>query len=79
MWPHCPIIYSVSCYAFAYIGYAFYTSLVLTYTKQAGYPRTPTENREQKITGMNINVYAISTAVYIAICTSIENIQAAAQ
>ena len=38
-----------------------------------------TERREQEITGMNINTYAISTLVIIPMCTSIEDIQEATQ
>ena len=34
-----------------------------------------TENRDDKITGMNINVHAISASVNIQICTSIEDIK----
>ena len=35
------------------------------------------ENRDQEITGMNINMHAISTLVNIPVCTSIEDIQVA--
>ena len=35
------------------------------------------EDREQKITGMNVNLHAISTSVNIPICTSMEDVQVA--
>ena len=35
------------------------------------------ENRDQEMTSMNINVSAIRTTVSMAVCTSIQNIQAA--
>ena len=34
------------------------------------------ENRDQEITGMNVNIYIFSMAVDILICTSIEHIRA---
>ena len=37
------------------------------------------ENRDEEITGMNINMQALSTSVKITIWTSIEDIQAAAE
>ena len=36
-----------------------------------------TGNKDQKITGMNINVNAISIPVYMPVCTSVEDIQVA--
>ena len=36
-----------------------------------------TENREQEISGMNVTMHAISIAIDIPVCTSIEEIQAA--
>ena len=36
-----------------------------------------TEDKDQEITGMNINANAISTAVYMPVCTLIEDIEAA--
>ena len=36
-----------------------------------------TEDRDQEITGKNINVNAISTLVNMPVCTSTEDIQAA--
>ena len=33
-----------------------------------------TENKDREITGMNVNIHAIITALDILICTSIEDI-----
>ena len=38
-----------------------------------------TDNRNQKIIGMNVNMHTISTLVDISICTSIEDKQVATQ
>ena len=38
-----------------------------------------TENKDHKMTGMNINVSAITTSINMPVCTSIEHIQVATQ
>ena len=60
-----------------YSMYIFYKPGPRLYTLDWLSHNNHTENRNQEMTGMNINIHMISTAAHIQICMSIEDIRTA--